>query len=112
MGASGAKYGLETAHFYGIGAIPSHGFRGYLHDAVLLPARRRDRSLSSCASRFDGEKTCALNACSFAVMTVFSSGISMYAMARLIQALHVFDLDCSARWDGPMLGRASSPFRL
>ena len=24
-------------------------------------------------------------------MTVFSSGISMYAMARLIQALHVFD---------------------
>jgi solute:Na+ symporter, SSS family len=25
------------------------------------------------------------------VMTVFSSGISMYAMARLIQALHVFD---------------------
>jgi SSS family solute:Na+ symporter len=39
--------------------------------------------------RFD-EKTRALNACSFAVMTVFSSGISMYAMARLIQALHVF----------------------
>jgi len=32
-----------------------------------------------------------MNACSFAVMTVFSSGISMYAMARLIQALHVFD---------------------
>jgi len=25
------------------------------------------------------------------VMTVFSSGISMYAMARLVQALHVFD---------------------
>jgi len=40
--------------------------------------------------RFD-EKTRALNACSFAVMTVFSSGISMYAMARLIQALHIFD---------------------
>jgi SSS family solute:Na+ symporter len=40
--------------------------------------------------RFD-EKTRALNACTFAVMTVFSSGISMYAMARLIQALHVFD---------------------
>lgn len=40
--------------------------------------------------RFD-EKTRAYNACSFAVMTVFSSGISMYAMARLIQTLHVFD---------------------
>ncbi len=33
--------------------------------------------------RFD-EKTRALNAVSFAVMTVFSSGISMYAMAKLL----------------------------
>jgi len=40
--------------------------------------------------RFD-EKTRGLNAISFAVMTVFSSGISMYAMARLIQVLHVLD---------------------
>src|ERR1700691_5555146 len=40
--------------------------------------------------RFD-EKPRAVNDCSFAVMTVFSSGISMYAMARLIQTLHVFD---------------------
>jgi solute:Na+ symporter, SSS family len=40
--------------------------------------------------RFD-EKTRGLNAISFAAMTVFSSGISMYAMARLIQALHVLD---------------------
>ena len=37
------------------------------------------------------DKTRVYNACSFAVMTVFSSGISMYAMARLIQTLHVFD---------------------
>ncbi len=28
MGASGAKYGLETAHFYGIGAIPAMVFVG------------------------------------------------------------------------------------
>ena len=40
--------------------------------------------------RFD-EKTRAVNAFSFAIMTVFSSGISMYAMARLIQVLHIFD---------------------
>ncbi|HTV83195.1 MAG TPA: hypothetical protein VME18_11130 [Acidobacteriaceae bacterium] len=40
--------------------------------------------------RFD-EKTRAWNTCTFAVMTVFSSGISMYAMARLIQTLHIFD---------------------
>jgi SSS family solute:Na+ symporter len=40
--------------------------------------------------RFD-EKTRGLNAISFAIMTVFSSGISMYAMARLIQTLHILD---------------------
>ncbi len=40
--------------------------------------------------RYD-DKTRVFNACTFAVMTVFSSGISMYAMARLIQTLHVFD---------------------
>ena len=40
--------------------------------------------------RFD-EKTRALNAVSFAAMTVFSSGISMYAMAKLMQTLHILD---------------------
>jgi SSS family solute:Na+ symporter len=38
--------------------------------------------------RFD-EKTRGLNAISFATMTVFSSGISMYAMAKLIESLVV-----------------------
>src|SRR4029077_17488620 len=36
--------------------------------------------------RFD-EKTRALNAISFAVMTVFSSGISLYAMGKLFNLL-------------------------
>jgi len=36
--------------------------------------------------RFD-EKTRGFNAMTFAVMTIFSSGISMYAMALLIQTL-------------------------
>ena len=36
--------------------------------------------------RFD-EKTRGLNAISFAVMTVFSSGVSMYAMGKLLQLL-------------------------
>jgi SSS family solute:Na+ symporter len=40
--------------------------------------------------RFD-EKTRALNAITFAIMTVFSSGISMYAMAQLLISMHVFD---------------------
>ena len=40
--------------------------------------------------RFD-EKTRGWNAITFAVMTVFSSGISMFVMAKLIETLHIFD---------------------
>jgi len=89
MGASGAKYGLETAHFYGIGAIPAMIFVGIFMMPFYYGSKARSVP-EFLRLRFD-EKTRALNACTFAVMTVFSSGISMYAMARLIQALHVFD---------------------
>lgn len=89
MGASGAKYGLQTAHFYGIGAIPSMIFVGLFMMPFYYGSKARSVP-EFLRLRFD-EKTRGLNACSFAVMTVFSSGISMYAMARLIQVLHVFD---------------------
>ena len=89
MGASGAKYGLETAHFYGIGAIPAMIFVGIFMMPFYYGSKARSVP-EFLRLRFD-EKTRALNACSFAVMTIFSSGISMYAMARLIQTLHVFD---------------------
>ena len=89
MGASGAKYGLETAQFYGIGAIPAMIFVGIFMMPFYYGSKARSVP-EFLRLRYD-EKTRALNACSFAVMTVFSSGISMYAMARLVQALHVFD---------------------
>ncbi len=89
MGASGAKYGLATAQFYGLGAIPAMIFVGIFMMPFYYGSKARSVP-EFLRLRFD-EKTRALNACSFAVMTVFSSGISMYAMARLIQALHVFD---------------------
>ena len=44
--------------------------------------------------RFD-EKTRGLNAISFAVMTVFSSGVSMYAMGKLLQLLLGWDFTLS-----------------
>ena len=98
MGASGAKYGLETAHFYGIGAIPAMVFVGIFMMPFYYGSKARSVP-EFLRLRFD-EKTRALNACSFAVMTVFSSGISMYAMARLIQALHVFDGLVPHAWAG------------
>jgi SSS family solute:Na+ symporter len=44
--------------------------------------------------RFD-EKTRTFNAITFAVMTVFSSGISLYALAMLMQAFLGWDFDVS-----------------
>src|SRR5438132_2580276 len=89
MGASGAKYGIATSHFYWIGAIPAMVFVGIF----MMPFYHGSRARSVpvyLRLRFD-EKTRGLNAISFAIMTIFSSGISMYAMAKLIQTLHVFD---------------------
>lgn len=89
MGASGAKYGIETSHFYWIGAIPAMIFVGVFMMPFYYGSKARSVP-EFLRLRFD-EKTRAYNACSFAVMTIFSSGISMYAMALLIQRLHVFD---------------------
>jgi SSS family solute:Na+ symporter len=89
MGASGAKYGLATAHFYWVGAIPAMVFVG----VFMMPFYYGSRARSApeyLRLRFD-EKTRALNALTFAVMTVVLSGVSMYAMAKLIQVMGVFD---------------------
>jgi solute:Na+ symporter, SSS family len=89
MGASGAKYGIATAHFYWVGAIPAMVFVA----VFMMPFYYGSKARSApeyLRMRFD-EKTRAFNAFSFAVMTIFSSGISMYAMAKLIQTLHVLD---------------------
>ena len=85
MGASGAKYGIATSHFYWIGAIPAMVFIGLF----MMPFYNGSRARSVpeyLKLRFD-EKTRALNAVSFAVMTVFSSGISLYAMGKLLNLL-------------------------
>jgi SSS family solute:Na+ symporter len=88
MGASGAKYGIVTSHFYWIGAIPAMCFVGIFMMPFYYGSKARSVP-EYLRMRFD-EKTRAVNAFSFAFMTVFSSGISMYAMALLIQELGLF----------------------
>jgi len=85
MGASGAKYGIATSHFYWIGAIPAMVFVGLFMMPFYYGSRARSVP-EYLKLRFD-EKTRTLNAVSFAVMTVFSSGISMYAMGKLFHLL-------------------------
>jgi SSS family solute:Na+ symporter len=90
MGASGAKYGISTAHFYWIGAIPAMVFIGVFMMPFYYGSKARSVP-EYLRMRFD-EKTRALNAVTFAIMTILSSGVSMYALAKLIQTLHVFDV--------------------
>jgi len=83
MCASGAKYGIMTAHFYWLGAIPAMVFMGVFMMPFYFGSRARSVP-EYLKLRFD-EKTRGLNAISFAVMTVFSSGISMYALGLLLE---------------------------
>lgn len=83
MCASGAKYGIMTAHFYWIGAVPAMIFVGVFMMPFYYGSRARSVP-EYLKLRFD-EKTRGLNAITFAVMTVFSSGISMYALGLLFQ---------------------------
>ena len=85
MAASGAKYGIMTSHFYWVGAIPAMVFLAVFMMPFYYGSKARSVP-EYLKMRFD-EKTRGLNAISFAVMTVFSSGISLYALARLLEIL-------------------------
>ena len=82
MAASGAKYGIMTAHFYWIGAIPAMVFMGLFMMPFYYGSKARSVP-EYLKMRFD-EKTRGFNAFTFAVMTIFSSGISMYALGLLL----------------------------
>jgi solute:Na+ symporter, SSS family len=93
MGASGAKYGIATAHFYWIGAIPAMVFVGIFMMPVYYGSKARSVP-EYLKLRFD-EKTRTFNALGFAAMTVFSSGVSMYAIGKLLHLLLGWDFDTS-----------------
>src|SRR2546429_9449977 len=83
MSGNGAKYGIMTAHFYWVGAIPAMIFVGIFMMPFYYGSRARSVP-EYLKLRFD-EKTRGLNALTFACMTIFSSGISMYALGLLLK---------------------------
>src|SRR6476620_3568967 len=93
MAASGAKYGIMTSHFYWVGAIPAMVFVAVFMMPFYYGSKARSVP-EYLKMRFD-EKTRALNAMTFAVMTVFSSRISMYAMALLLNLILGWDFNVS-----------------
>ena len=85
MAASGAKYGIMTCHFYWVGAIPAMVFVAIFMMPFYYGSKARSVP-EYLKLRFD-EKTRGFNAITFAFMTVMSSGISMYALAKLLNAI-------------------------
>ncbi len=85
MAASGAKYGAMTANFYWLPAVSAMVFVAVFMMPFYYGSRARSVP-EYLKLRFD-EKTRTFNACTFAAMTIFSSGISMYALARLLNAI-------------------------
>ncbi len=91
MSASGAKYGIATAHFYWVGAIPAMVFLAVFMMPFYYGSKARSVP-EYLKLRFDERVRC-LNSLTFAVMTVFASGISMNALAKLLAHLLPWKLD-------------------
>jgi solute:Na+ symporter, SSS family len=103
MGAAGARYGLASVAWFALGSIPAMLFAGLYLMPIFYGSKSgadaADAKATSIAPRsipeylglrFD-QKTRVLNAFLFAAMSAFSAGIALYAMARVLVALHVFD---------------------
>jgi len=85
MAASGAKYGIATCHFYWVGAIPAMVFLAVFMMPFYYGSKARSVP-EYLKLRFD-ERVRGLNSITFAVMTVFASGISMNALSKLLNQL-------------------------
>lgn len=92
--ANAAKYGMMAAGvFYWLGAIPAMVFLG----VFMMPFYYRNQVRSSpeyLKLRFD-ERARGFNAIGFAVLTVFMSGINMYAMALVFKVFLGWPMDVS-----------------
>jgi SSS family solute:Na+ symporter len=93
MAGSGAKYGIATCHFYWVGAIPAMIFLAVFMMPFYYGSKARSVP-EYLKLRFD-ERTRCLNSISFAVMTLFASGISMNALAKLLNQLLGWNYDIS-----------------
>ncbi|HTV63116.1 MAG TPA: sodium:solute symporter family protein [Verrucomicrobiae bacterium] len=89
MAANGAQYGVATAHFYWVGAIPAMIFLAVFMMPFYYGSKARSVP-EYLNMRFDYRTRC-FNSMSFAVMTVFASGISMDALAKLLHLLLGWD---------------------
>ncbi|MBX9670030.1 MAG: sodium:solute symporter family protein [Candidatus Obscuribacterales bacterium] len=93
MAASAAQYGVVTAHFYWVGAIPAMVFLSLFMMPFYYGSKVR--SVPEYLKKRFNEPTRAFNALSFAIMTILMSGINLYAMAKVFQVLLKWDMNVS-----------------
>ncbi|PYT64058.1 MAG: Na+/galactose cotransporter [Acidobacteria bacterium] len=91
--AAAYQYGILAAHWYWIGAIPAMLFLGI----VMMPFYyiSKTHSVPGYLKLRFGESSRALSAISFALMTVFMSGINMYSMALVMKVVLGWDIHFS-----------------
>src|SRR5664279_348278 len=95
MGWAGSayQYGILATHWYWIGAIPAMLFLGI----VMIPFYyiSKTHSVPGYLKLRFGEPARAFSAVSFGLMTVFMSGINMYAMALVMKVVLGWDIHVS-----------------
>ena len=93
MGAAGARYGLASASFFGLGSIVPLVFAGLFMMPVYSAAcAQGSRSVPGYLGlRFDN-KTRTLNAILFLAIEILSAALALYVMARIFAALGLFNV--------------------
>jgi SSS family solute:Na+ symporter len=91
--ASAYQYGILATHWYWIGAIPAMLFLGL----IMMPFYyiSKTHSVPGYLKLRFGEAASMLSAVSFAFMTIFMSGINMYAMALVMKVVLGWDINFS-----------------
>ncbi|TNC22124.1 sodium:solute symporter family protein [Amycolatopsis alkalitolerans] len=85
MSANGAQYGLPTAHYYWIGAIPAMLFLG----VVMMPFYygSKVRSVPEFMLRRFGPAAHWVNSASFALAQILIAGANLYLLASVVNLL-------------------------
>ncbi len=85
MAANGAQYGIATAHYYWVGAVPAMVFLGI----VMMPFYygSKVRSVPEFLRVRFNNQTHLLQSVFFAVSAVLIAGVNLYALALVLEAL-------------------------
>ena len=96
MTANGAQYGIPTAHYYWIGAVPAMVFLGI----VMMPFYYGSKARSVpefLAMRFN-RTTQRVQAVVFALASLLIAGVNLYALGLVLEALLGWPLESRSRW--------------